>query len=306
MNVKQQIKFSILIFLPFFSVILPGVSMAQEMNCSVTINDSQISGSGSGDVRELGPELQKYINENSWTNDRFLEHEKIDCRLQIILNDVDSQFNYSAELIIDAQRPIYNTMQRTSTLIISDNNWVFNYTRNKSLIFDELQFDDLVSLIDFYVYIVLGYDYDTFSELGGSRYFNKARSVMEIAQNTSAPGWGRSIGSQRNRFGLIADLSNPLYEQLRRAVYKYHRQGLDQFTQNTETARGEMLEALEMIQNNRRRTSNDFLYDIFFDTKFVELTSAFQGAETGPRLEAYNILTDVDPGHSTEYQKLQN
>lgn len=306
MNVKQQVKFLFLIFLPVFLGFLPEILTAQEMNCSVTINDRQISGSGSEDIRELGPELESYINENEWTNDQFMEHEKIDCRLQIILNDVDSQFNYSAELIIDAQRPIYNTMQRTSTLIISDDNWVFNYTRNKSLIYDELQFDDLVSLIDFYIYIVIGYDYDTFSELGGTRYFNQARGVMELAQNTSAPGWGRSIGSQRNRFGLIADLSNTLYEPLRRAIYKYHRQGLDQFTQKTEVARGEILEALEMIQENRRRTSNDFLYDIFFDTKSVELTSAFLGAETGPRLEAYNILTDVDPGHSTEYQKLQN
>lgn len=306
MKVKQQVKISVLIFLMGFSGFLPEVASAQEMNCSVTINDRQISGSGSEDIRELGPELERYINQNRWTNDRYQEHEKIDCRLQIILNDVDSQFNYSAELIIDAQRPIYNTMQRTSTLIISDNNWVFNYTRNKSLIYDELQFDDLVSLIDFYIYIVIGYDYDTFSELGGTRYFNQARGVMELAQNTSAPGWGRSIGSQRNRFGLIADLSNPLYEQLRRAIYKYHRQGLDQFTQKTEVARSEILDALKMIQNNRRRTSNDFLYDIFFDTKFVELTSAFQGAETAPRLEAYNVLTDVDPGHSTEYQKLQN
>ena len=306
MNVKQQVKFSIFIFLPVFFGFFPEIVSAQEMNCSVTINDSQISGSGSDDIRELGPQLERYINENEWTNDSFEDHERIDCRLQIILNDVDTQFNYSAELIIDAQRPIYNTMQRTSTLIISDNNWVFNYTRNKSLIYDELQFDDLVSLIDFYTYIVIGYDYDTFSELGGTPFFNQARGVMELAQNTSAPGWGRSIGSQRNRFGLIGDLSNPLYEQFRRAVYKYHRLGLDQFTQRTDIARGEMLEALEMIQNNRRRTSNDFLFDIFFDTKFVELTSAFQGAENGPRLEAYNILTDVDPGHSTEYQKLQN
>jgi len=306
MNLKQQVKFLILIFLSVIFWILPENLTAQEMNCSVTINDRQISSSASEDIRELGPQLEKYINENRWSGGRFREHEKIDCRLQIILNDVDTQFNYNAELIIDAQRPIYNTMQRTTTLIISDNNWRFNYTRNKSLIFDELQFDDLVSLIDFYVYIVLGYDYDTFSELGGTRFFNQARGVMEIAQNTSAPGWSRSIGSQRNRFGLISDLSNPLYEQLRRASYRYHRHGLDQFTQNTEVARDQILESLEMIQNNRLRTSNDYLFDIFFDTKFVEISSAFQGAEPGRRLEAYNILTDVDPGHSTEYQKLQN
>jgi len=302
MIIKQQVK--ILLFFLFF--LLPFGIYAQEMNCTVTINDSQISGSGSEDIRELGPQLERYINENRWTGDTFSEDERINCRFQIIINSVDSQFNYSAEVILDAQRPIYNTMQRTTTLIISDNNWRFNYTRNKNLIFDELQFDDLVSLIDFYVYIIIGYDYDTFSELGGTPYFNQARSVMELAQNSSAPGWGRSIGSQRNRFGLISDLSNPLYDPLREAIYQYHRLGLDRFTENTEDARNQVMEAMTKIRDNRRRTSNEFLYDIFFDTKYVELTSIFLNAETSQRIEAYNLLTDVDPGHSTEYQRLQS
>ena len=302
MIIKQQIK--ILLF--FLLILIPIGANAQEMNCTVTINDSQIAGSGSEDIRELGPQLERYINENRWTDDTFTEEERINCRFQIIINSVDSQFNYSAEVILDAQRPIYNTMQRTSTLIISDNNWRFNYTRNKNLILDELQFDDLVSLIDFYVYIIIGYDYDTFSELGGTFFFNKARSVLELAQNSSAPGWGRSIGSQRNRFGLISDLSNPLYNPLREAIYQYHRLGLDQFTLNPEEARTETMDAIKKIRDNRRRTSNDYLFDIFFDTKNVELTSIFLNAETPQRIEAYNLLTDVDPGHSTEYRKLQS
>ncbi|MGF1670229.1 MAG: DUF4835 family protein [Balneolaceae bacterium] len=276
------------------------------MNCTVTINDRQISSSASEDIRNLGPQIERYINERRWSGDRFREHERINCRFQIILNNVDSQFNYSAEVIIDAQRPIYDTMQQSSILLINDNNWRFNYTRNKSLIFDELQFDDLTSFIDFYVYIILGFDYDTFSELGGTSFFNNARSVMELAQNSSSPGWSRSIGSQRNRFGLINDLSNPLYEQLRRAIYRYHRLGLDQFTQNTNVARTQILDALKIIRDNKERTSSNYLFDIFFDTKFVEITSVFLDSEIQQRMEALNVLTSADPGHSTEYQKLQN
>ncbi len=302
MIIKHQVKISLF----FLFILIPFGINAQEMNCTVTINDSQIAGSGSEDIRELGPQLERYINENRWTGDTFTEKERISCRFQIIINSVDSQFNYSAEVILDAQRPIYNTMQRTSTLIIRDNNWRFNYTRNKNLIFDELQFDDLASLIDFYVYIIIGYDYDTFSELGGTFFFNKARSVLELAQNSSAPGWGRSIGSQRNRFGLISDLSNPLYNPLREAIYQYHRLGLDQFTLNPEKARTETMDSIKKIRDNRRRTSNDYLFDIFFDTKNVEITSIFLNAETPQRIEAYNLLTDVDPGHSTEYRRLQS
>lgn len=291
-----------------FTVQVMAVSLgwSQAFNCEVTLNDRQISDTSYEYVNEMVPDLERYINENRWTDDRFEEHEKIRCRIRIVLTRVDNQYNFSAEAIFSIHRPIYNTIRESSTIILSDNNWTFDYPRNKSLTFDELQFDALTSFIDYYMYVLLGFDYDTFSELGGSPFFNRALDVLELAQTANHPGWGRTIGSQRNRYGLIQDLTNPGYEELRSAIYQYHRLGLDQFTLDEEGARAQILDALSRIRHAKQNTSRNLLFDMFFDTKYREIVAAFIDADSQTRLEAYNLLTAADPGHSGEYERLRN
>lgn len=305
---EWKLKNSLQFFLIFFLFGLSGVGpvSAQELNCTVSVNDRQISGSSYDYISELKPVLERYINEYRWTNDRYQEHERIHCSLQILLTGVDSQFNYTAETVFTVRRPIYDTNQQSLAAVISDNNWRFNYARNKNLVHDELQFDDLTSFIDFYVYIILGFDYDSFSELGGSEYFNEALSIFELGQNSGSQGWGRSIGAQRNRFGLISDLTNPSYTDLRRAYYRYHRLGLDQFTLNPELSRSEVLEALDLIRENKRIASNNYLFDLFFSTKYNEIVALLSGGDIETRQEAYNTLRDADPANTSAYERLQN
>jgi len=301
-------KFQISIFVNVLLLLTLTVNLkslnAQELNCSVTVNDRQISGSSTEYISELAPAVERYLNENRWTNDRYEDHERIRCNIQILLTDVDGNSNFTAEAVISASRPIYNTNRQTTLMVINDSAWRFNYSRNKNLIFDDLQFDDLTSFLDFYAYIILGYDYDSFSELGGSSHFNSALSIFEIAQNTGAQGWGRSIGAQRNRFGLINDLTNPSYRDLRSAYYRYHRLGLDQFTQQEELARNEIIEALDLIRENKRVTSNNYLFDLFFSTKYLEIVASLRDASPSTRTAAYNILRDVDPANTSEYRRL--
>ena len=304
MKDKFQISIFVNVLLLLTLTIYPKSLNAQELNCSVTVNDRQISGSSTEYVSELAPAVERYLNENRWTNDRYEDHERIRCNIQILLTDVDGNSNFTAEAVISASRPIYNTNRQTTLMVINDSAWRFNYSRNKNLIFDDLQFDDLTSFLDFYAYIILGYDYDSFSELGGSSHFNSALSIFEIAQNTGAQGWGRSIGAQRNRFGLINDLTNPSYRDLRSAYYRYHRLGLDQFTQQEELARNEIIEALDLIRENKRVTSNNYLFDLFFSTKYLEIVASLRDASPSTRTAAYNILRDVDPANTSEYRRL--
>lgn len=299
------LKFLTGVFLFNFLLIQQNAS-AQEFNCQVTVNDRQISGSAYDYVSELARDLERYINENRWTEDRFEEHERIRCQMQIVLTSANEQFDYSAEVFFSVRRPIYNTLQETSAVILSDNNWQFSYPRNRNLVKDELQFDNLTSFVDFYLYVILGYDYDSFSELGGSSYYNQAQDIFELGRNNNAPGWGRSIGSQRNRFGLINGLTNPSYREFRRAIYRYHRMGLDQFTMNTDDSINEVLESIRMIRDNKRLASNNYLFDIFFDTKYNEIVALLQTADIQTRLEAYNLLRETDPSHSSAYERLQN
>ncbi|NBC26203.1 MAG: DUF4835 family protein [Bacteroidetes bacterium] len=293
-------------FLGLMVLLLAEPVSAQEFNCDVTLNTRQISGSSYEYINELEPALESYINDNTWTDDRYQEFERIRCQVQIVLTSVDDQFNYTAEAFFSLRRPIYNTIQESSSLVLSDNNWTFSYPKNKNLLFDELQFDDLTSFIDFYMYVILGYDYDSFERLGGSRHYNKAQNIFELGRNSGAQGWGRSIGAQRNRFGLISDMLNPNYQPLREAVYRYHRFGLDQFTINNRESIREVVDVLKNLEEAKRRTSNNYLFDIFFDTKYNEIVALLQSANVQTRLEAYNVLRDVDPAHSTAYERLQN
>jgi hypothetical protein len=305
---KEKIQLKLKRWIPTMIIVLMITVpiFAQELNCSVSVNDRQISGSTYDYISELSGDIERYLNENRWTDDRFGENEQILCNIQILLTGADSQFNFTAEAVFTVRRPIYNTNQQSTSIVISDNNWRFSYPRNKNLIYDELQFDDLSSFLDFYAYVIIGLDYDSFSELGGSRWLNRAQTIFDLAQNTGAFGWGRSIGAQRNRYGLINDLTSTAYQDLRIAYYKYHRLGLDQFTISPEESREEVIDALQLLRENKRLTSNNYLFDIFFSTKYTEIVSLLMDANVQTRTRAYNILRDVDPAHTTEYEKLQN
>jgi len=156
MIIKLQLKFVKILFAAFGMFLMAGTAVAQEFNCSVTVNDRQISGSSYDYVSELPGVIEDYLNNNRWTNDRFEENERIICNIQIVLTNVDSQFNFTAETVFTMRRPIYNTNQQSMNIVLSDNNWRFHYPRNKNLIHDDLQFDDLTSFLDFYAYIMLG------------------------------------------------------------------------------------------------------------------------------------------------------
>ncbi|MEQ8523457.1 DUF4835 family protein [Gracilimonas sp.] len=279
---------------------------AQEFECTVTVNIDQLEGSSFSYLENLKPTLENYINEYQWTDQDFEEEERLNCQIQIAITTGTSDYTFSAEVVFQVQRPIYNTTAKTTTVLLSDNAWQFSYPEGKSLIHDELQFDALTGFIDFYCYTMLGFDFDTFSEHGGDPYFGKAQNILNLAESTSALGWTRSTNNRRNRNNMITDLVSSNYRPLRSAYYRYHRLGLDQFVTDPELARQEVLSALKTIQETKRRSTSNFLFDIFFDTKAREIAAIFDEAKTDVRLEAYDVLQNTDQGHLSEYESLQN
>jgi len=299
-NISLKTAAGVVLLLLF---LLPLRSKAQELDCKVTIDKSKISSSSINYIDNLKSAIEDYINNHNWTNDRFQDQEKIHFNMQIILNSVDNNYNFKASVVLSSQRPIYNTVSTTPVIIISDQ-WNFNYTPNSSIVHDEFQFNDIASFLDFYSYIILGYDYDTFSSLGGTPYFQKARKVVDIAQSASGSGWSSSAGT-RSRYALVTDLLDPNYEDLRKAIYIYHRHGLDLFTLNTEKARSNVMDALKLIQKAENQTTDTYLFDLFFNTKYNEIVSIFKDAKQDERLKAYNLLTDIDQGHISAYDRLK-
>lgn len=287
-------------------LLFSGFAQAQEFDCQVSVNDEQLEGNSFGYVvNSLKTDLESYINEYRWTEIEFLEQEKIKCQINIILLNGDQDFNFTAETIIQLRRPIYNTSAETTTLIISDGNWQFNFPEGKSLIHDDLEFEPLTGFIDFYLYLLLGYDFDTFSEYGGTEWLQKSQDVVDLAQNSSTIGWTRNTNNGRNRFVLISDLLNNNYEAIRIAYYKYHRIILDRFVSNPNQSRIDLVSLLEEIRDAKRRSTNNYLFDLFFGSKSKEITSILIDAESDLKFKAYNVLRETDSANLSEYESLQ-
>lgn len=302
-------------FLAIAAVLLAAVGLAapagaQELNCQVTLNRDAVTGTEFGYLDELRTEVFRYLNSRAWTDDVYRAEERIDCQVQITLTGNISQTDFNAQLVVQASRPIYATGQRTTTLRVADNNWAFSYVRGQNLIHDPNRFNELTTVLDFYANVILGYDYDSFSELGGTRYFERALRIAELARSdtdASLPGagWFGAGSEDRARFTLVNELLDPVFEPVRQAQFDYHFGVLDHFTIRHEQAWEDAIATLGALhelylQMNRRR----YVTDVFFGAKYQELTQLFMDAPQ--RNEAYALLSEMDAAHLGTYDALVN
>ena len=285
----------------FGSVFFAFSAQGQELACRVQLDKSQLSGSDYGYLDELPQRVEEYMNARNWTDDEFQPFERIACSIQIIIEDAPSLSTFDARIIVSSRRPIYGTAQSTVVLRVNDANWQFEYSRGTSLNFDVDQYNSLTSVLDYYAYMILGYDYDTFSELGGTPHFEQARAIADRANGTGDPGWS-SVSSQQNRLQLISEILGQRHRALRRAYYRYHLNGLDRFVSEPTQARQSVLTTLESLQEVNRSVSRSYAMDLFFAAKYEELAAIFEGGDV--RDQAYNLLTQVDPSHSSAYNRL--
>ncbi len=282
---------------------LAAAPSAQELNCQVTLNRTALSGSEYSYLDELREEVARYVNLRAWTEDVYGADERIDCRLQITITEAESQTSFLAQVVVQASRPIYGTAQTTPTVLLSDDAWAFNYTRGQNLAFDLNRFDALTSVLDFYALLILGYDYDSFAELGGTPHFERARRVAEVARATGADSWGGDLSEDRSRFSLVQELLDPTFVALRRAHFSYHVGVLDPFVRQPDqawaralTTMGELHELF--LQFNRRR----YATDVFFATKHTEIAALLRDAPQ--RNQAYALLSEMDAAHMSTYDVL--
>jgi len=274
---------------------------AQELACRVQMNTSQLSGSDFDVLDDLGRRIQEYLNTTEWTDDEFLPHERVSCSMQIIVQEAVTPTTFNARLVVSTQRPIHGTTQTTRLVRVNDSDWRFDFSRGTALRYNLDRYDALTSVLDFYAYVMLGYDYDTFSKLGGTPYFERALEVADRAQSSGDPGWA-SVAGERNRNQLVSELQQTRHQSFRRALYKYHLEGLDRFADNPNAARESILNALEMMEDIRSNVTRSYVLDLFFSVKSDELTAIFQEPDWANR--AYRLLTEIDPSRTSDYEAL--
>ena len=281
---------------------------AQELNCQVGINRSQLTGNDYQFLDELRDQLERYLNTRAWTEDVFDARERIDCSVQITLTSAPTLTQFVAQVAVQSSRPIYGTAQRSVTLLLRDDNWAFTYARGQAVLFDLNRFDSFTSLIDFYAYVILATDYDTFSELGGTPYWDRARLIAELGRSQAGSvgeSWGTQSADGRSRSDLVQQMLDPTFLPLRKAEFAYHFGVLDRFTADPEAAWTETLATLASLHDlyltfNRRR----YATDLFFGAKATELTQLLLASPQ--RNEAYAFLSEMDAAHLSSYDALVN
>jgi hypothetical protein len=275
---------------------------AQELNCVVTINvGPKVQTTDRTVFTDMKNAFQQFMNTRRWTNDTYLQHEKINCSILININEMPSIGIFTASMQVQAARPVYNTNYSSLILNFADRDCEFQYLESQPLEYnDNTYISNITSILAYYAYTIIGMDYDSFSELGGTPHFQRALQVINNAQSSNQSGW-QSTGSIRNRYWLNENLINPQFTDIRKTYYNYHRQGLDVFDTNPDQSREIILKGLKDIKKARDINPNAILVVHFFDAKAKELANIFSTGQLPVRKEAYDLITTMDPTNRANY-----
>ena len=279
---------------------------AQELNCNIQVVTQQIQGTNKQVFRTLQTAIYEFINDRNWSNDVYAATERIECNILINLTEQFGADQFKGTIQVQMRRPVYNTSYSTTIINILDNNLDFRYVEYQPLLFDETQhIDNLTSLLAFYANIILGFDYDSFSPEGGSRFFTRAEAIVMNAQNAPERGWKAfDASSNRSRYWLIQNILDGEYQPIRQFTYQYHRLGLDSFEDNVNVARNEMEESLKHLQRVYRQKPDPYLYllQVVLDAKTDEFINVFKEANPDQKRRVYVILKEIDPSNQGKYE----
>lgn len=284
-----------------------GAAVAQELNCNVHIDIEQVATQETQIFQNMESALADFINDRRWTDDEFEPEERIECDIYITIESSKSNNTYfEANAQIQSNRPVYGTEYSSPVFNFLDRDFNFSYNQGTRLTFNDNSFnDDLSAYLAFYAYIILGYDYDTFSEMGGTKYFEKAQNIVLNAPSNASPGWQETNGPN-NRFELSDQLNNPQFDDFRKGLYNYHRKALDNLTDQPVEGQELILGMLEDIQEIKQKVTTSIVLKSFFKAKQNELVKIFKGAEREMKTKALEALNKTDPTNSDKYQEIMS
>jgi len=301
-----RIKYYLIIFL----VLLPAIIRAQELNCNIQISAQRIQGSNRQVFESMQKDLFEFMNNTVWTNHVFNYAERIDCNILINLTDQLSADEFKGTIQIQLSRPIFNTTYNSTLLNFIDNSFQFKYVEFQPLEFDPSTYkSSLISVLAYYTYMVIGFDYDSFAPMGGTEFFQMAEKIVTNAQNAPEPGWKPYDGSRnRNRYWLVKNVLDKEYEGVRQFIYEYYINGLDKMESKAPEARTSMVESLKLMQDVYRKKPDPFMYlvQVVMDAKSDELINIYSAAFPEEKSRVVEILTEIDPANKAKYEKINS
>ncbi|PLX12968.1 MAG: DUF4835 domain-containing protein [Marinilabiliales bacterium] len=289
----------------FLVCINAGLLSAQELKCRVQVVSNQIQGTNKQIFQTLQSELYEFLNNTKWTKHVYDLDERIECTFLLNLEQQVSADEFKGTLQIQSSRPVYNSTYNSVMFNHKDDDLHFNYIEYQPLEFNESQHtSNLTSILAFYVYYILGLDYDSFAMEGGSEFFQKAEKIVNNAQNAPQSGWKAFEHGRNNRYWLIENIMNNKYSGVREFMYKYHRSGLDNMVAKPNEGRAEIAESLKLIQRVNRETPNLIIIKVIMTAKGDELVNIFSESFPDEKNRVFQILKELDPANTSKYQKI--
>lgn len=289
-------------------ILLPHAGFSQELNCNVQISAQRIQGSNRQVFETMQRDIYEFMNNSVWTNHVYSYAERIDCNILINLSDQLSADEFRGTIQVQVRRPVYNTTYNSTLLNFIDNSFQFRYVEFQPLEFDPATHrSNLVSVLAYYTYLILGFDYDSFSPEGGTEFFQMAEKIVNNAQNAPEQGWKPYDGSRnRNRYWLVKNILDKEYEGVRKFIYDYDINGLDKMESRLSEARTNIVESLRLMQEVYRRKPDPFMYfvQIVMESKSDELINIFSEAFPEEKSRVVQILTEIDPANKAKYEKI--
>jgi len=278
---------------------------AQDLNARVEVLSPKIATTNKRIFMSLQTAMREFLNGRKWSADNIQAAEKIDCSFVLTITSWLNGTSFSGELQVQSTRPVYNAAYNSPLFSVNDRDFDFTYTEGETIDFNNQNFQsNLSSVMAFYAYMILAFDYDSFSRFGGTPYYANAQTVVINAQSSSYKGW-KAFDSNTNRYWLSENTMNKTYIPLRDFFYTYHRLGLDVMVENAPQARKTIMAALPVLTQLDRVRVGATLPTLFFLAKRSELVSIFAQANPQERLQAMNILSQADPANGNLYQTLQ-
>ena len=280
---------------------------AQELRCDVRVNSNQIEGSDKTVFQNLQTALYEFLNNTKFTDINFKQAEKVECSILVNLKQREGDY-FTAEINVASNRPIYKTNYNSPMINYLDKKFIFEYTDGQPIDFNPNTYiSNLTSTIGFYVYVMLGLDFDSFSPNGGDPFFAIAERIADAAPQEIGADNGWSSSGRQNRHAIISDITNSSYQPLRQFLYDYHRMGLDVMSENPDQGREAIMNALGYLQSVYDRNSMCYFLQLLIEAKRDEIIQVFSQGSQKEKTVASNIMKAIDPSQSSRYDViLQN
>ena len=279
---------------------------AQELNCSVEVNSSQVQGSSKEVFATLQQAIADYMNTTKWTDAQFYANEKIECKFYFTIKSYDESNVMTGDLQVQSIRPVYNSTYTTTVFNFKDSKLEFSYALNEPLIFSENSMEsNLTAILNFYAYLIIALDFDTFSMRGGDIYYEKAANVVRLAQSTGESGW-KAFEDTKNRSAVLSAYQDKNTAPIREIMYMYHRKGLDEMVLGANKGRATITNSLELLKKIYDVTPMSVCLSIFKDSKLDELVNVYSKSSATEKEKVYDLLYLLYPTETQRLEKIKS